>query len=238
MTLNPVKLAAAIQTQFKYHGWRFPFIAIDRLGTYWYRRWFGAKTFTFQGKTYSYFHHPYVLHVERIVESALVAELLQEYRDRDILEVGNVLWHYFPIHHDVVDKYEKSPNVMNDDIVDYHPSKRYDLIITLSTLEHVGWDEQPKEKDKVLRAIANLKSLLKDGGRLIATVPIAYNPYLDEYIKSGQTGFSEVHFLKRISKDNRWQEASLTEVQGLKFGEPYPCANGLAVGYYTHQASL
>jgi hypothetical protein len=225
--------ATALRLQFQNHGWRTPLVALHRLWTYQYRRCCGARTFQFRGRTLPYLYHPYILYVERTVEIPIVMDVIGGKFDKEILEVGNVLSSYYDFRHDVVDKYEKAPGVMNQDIVDFKPGKKYDLIVTISTLEHVGWDEQPKEKDKILRAIANLKSLLQESGTLVATVPMGYNPYLDDFIKSGQTGFSEVYFLKRISKDNRWQEATLAEVQNLKFGEPYLCANGLAVGIYT-----
>jgi hypothetical protein len=80
--------------------------------------------------------------------------------------VGNVLSHYFSVNHDVVDKYEKAEGVINRDIIDFHPSKEYDLIISISTLEHVGWDEDISDHkilhdpSKILRAIENLRGLL------------------------------------------------------------------------------
>lgn len=70
-----------------------------------------------------------------------------------MLEVGNVLSHYFPIHHDIVDKYEVCPGVINQDIADFLPQEKYDLILSISTVEHVGWDEQPQEPTKLLQVI-------------------------------------------------------------------------------------
>ncbi len=86
----------------------------------------------------------------------------------------------------IVDKYEKAIGVINEDICNFKPSKKYDLIISISTLEHVGFDEKPRDPCKVLRAIENLKSLLAVGGKLVAILPVGYNPYLDELIKSGK----------------------------------------------------
>ena len=43
--------------------------------------------------------------------------------------------------HDVLDKYEKGNNVINDDVVSFSTEVKYDLIVSVSTLEHVGWDE-------------------------------------------------------------------------------------------------
>src|SRR5690349_15642495 len=75
------------------------------------------KTFTFQGKTYPYFHHGYnrTWANERAVEIPIVWSPVLECRGK-ILEVGNVLGHYFPFDQAVVDKYEKGTNVINADI--------------------------------------------------------------------------------------------------------------------------
>jgi len=51
-----------------------------------------------------------------------------------------VLSHYFAVKHDIVDKYEIAPSVVNEDLVNFKPGKKYDLIVSISTLEHVGWD--------------------------------------------------------------------------------------------------
>jgi cyclopropane fatty-acyl-phospholipid synthase-like methyltransferase len=82
--------------------------------------------------------------------------------------VDDVLSHYYHITHDVVDKYEKGKNIINQDIVDFTPNERYDLIVSISTMEHVGWDETPCEPRKILRTLVNLKTLrLTVDGRVI-----------------------------------------------------------------------
>ena len=77
----------------------------------------------------------------------------QEISWKKILEVGNILSHYFSVNHDIVDKYEKDVDVINQDIIDYHPNKKYDLIVSISSLEHVGEDETPREPKKILYAL-------------------------------------------------------------------------------------
>ena len=153
----------------------------------------------------------------------------------EILEIGNVLSYYFSFPHTVVDKYEKSPGVLNEDVVDYVPGRTFDAIVTISTLEHVGWDEQPREPGKVRRAIEKLKGFVSPGGKLLATVPLGYNPEVDELVRSGTTGFDEVKFLVRVSARNEWREALLEEVASAKFGAPYSCANALAVGIFQNR---
>lgn len=219
-----------VRDGWRFHGARFPFILAHRAGVFAWRRWFGAQTFELAGRPHRYVIHPFILDNERAVEIALARDFLQG-RSGEILELGNVLSNYFVFPHDIVDKYEQAPGVRNEDIVTFAPGKRYDCIVTLSTLEHVGWDERPQEPDKVARAIARLKALLKDDGELLATMPLGYNPHVDQMVREGRTGFSEVRFLRRVSADNQWREARWEEVATARFGTPYPCANAIVVGY-------
>lgn len=120
------------------------------------------RGFVFQGKKYKYFYHRYnrTWTNERAVEIPIIREIWKENKGKEVLEIGNVLSHYFSVNHDIVDKYEKAKSIINEDVVNLKPSKKYDLIISISTLEHVGFDEEPKEPEKILRAIENLKNLL------------------------------------------------------------------------------
>jgi hypothetical protein len=110
------------------------------------------KTFIFNGKTYYYFVHKYntTWKNERAVEVPIIWDIVREHyrQGKRVLEVGNVLSHYFRIFHDVLDKYEVAEGVINQDVVDFKPAWKYDLIVSISTLEHVGWDEEPKEPEK------------------------------------------------------------------------------------------
>jgi hypothetical protein len=135
--------------------------------------------FIFQGKVYHYFYHPYncTYRNERAVEIPICWEIVKDARNKGqkILEVGNVLSHYFHVDHDIVDKYEKAIGIINEDVCNFKSSKKYYLIISISTLEHVGFDEEPRDPCKVLRAIENLKSLLAVGGKMVATFPVGYS---------------------------------------------------------------
>jgi SAM-dependent methyltransferase len=148
-----------------------------------------------------------------------------------VLEIGNVLSHYVPVSHDVVDKYEQGPGVLNTDVLEFDPGKLYDLIISISTLEHVGWDEEAREADKPIRAIDHLATLLTPGGTLMITLPLGYNSHVDEALQTDRHHLDEVIFLKRISRDNRWLEVTAPEVAGARYGAPFPSANAVAFGF-------
>lgn len=207
-------------------------MAVHRSFFYLRRRLFGPHHFQSHGLTYRYLYHPYILDNERAVEIPIVMEFLKDKLGSNILEVGNVLPNYYSFPHDIVDKYERAPGVINEDIVDYAPGKNYDSIVSISTLEHVGWDETPRDPEKFSRAVVNLQRILKSGGEMIVTMPLGYNTNLDRQIGDQQTGFPETYFLKRISKDNQWAEARLEEVASARYGSPFPCANALFVGVY------
>jgi hypothetical protein len=119
---------------------------------------------------------------EREVELALSKELLKRYSPGQILEVGNVLNHYLKINHEVLDKYEKWEGVINKDIVDFSPNRKYDLILSISTLEHIGLDEVPSNPEKTLPAIKKMESLLSKNGKLFFTIPWYHNEYLKKII--------------------------------------------------------
>ena len=85
---------------------------------------------------------------ERAVEVPIIFHVIARWPGRRMLELGNVLSHYGSVAHDVLDKYEVGEHVINQDVVEYQPSARYDMIVSISTLEHVGWDEQPRDPQK------------------------------------------------------------------------------------------
>lgn len=191
----------------------------------------GARCFEFQGERYPYFYHRYNITWtnERAVEVPIVWRVVSSSRRKRILEVGNVLQHYFPVAHDIVDKYDPSPGLIRADVVDFRSPEPYDVIVSISTLEHVGWDEQPRDPEKVVAAVDNLVSLLAPGGKLIATMPLGYNPNLDGLLATDRLKFSRTGFLKRISPDNLWREVPWEEVESARYDQPYTCANVLLV---------
>jgi SAM-dependent methyltransferase len=173
-----------------------------------YRRFTPKKTFSVQGKDYLYFYNLYNItwKNERCVEIPFVWQAIQDNANKTILELGNVLSWYFPIHHAVLDKYEVAEGVINEDIVDFNPPTKYDLIVSISTFEHIGWDETPREPQKILRAIKQVKCLLADGGKLVLTVPLGYNTALDEYLRDGSIRFTKQYFLQKGADNPAWNE--------------------------------
>jgi hypothetical protein len=191
------------------------------------------QSFVFEGKKYNYFcsFYNYTCENERIVEIPIIMEWVAKNKGKEILEVGNVLSHYFGFTHDILDKYEIAEGIINEDVIDFKPDKTYDLIVSISTLEHVGWDESLKDAKKIMHAVENLKGICNPaGGKIVMTFPLGYNPALDELLKNGLITLDEKYFLKRISKLNEWKQVSWNEVQNAKFGQPYRYGNAIVVG--------
>jgi hypothetical protein len=188
--------------------------------------------FNFDGQAYDYFFHPYgaTLRGERIVEVPIVLEELRARAAQRVLEVGNVLSHYVACRHDIVDKYERAPGVLNEDILDYRPAHRYDFILSISTVEHIGWNEYEREPEKAVQALAHMRTLLAPGGRMLVTLPWGTNPSLDRHIETPGCLFEELRFMKRVSRRNTWRQTTRASLAGARYGDPYPFGNVLVIG--------
>ena len=205
----------------------------NKLICYWLVRLTGRpSSFTFRGQSYRYFWHRYnsTWGNERAIEIPIALSFMAGVSPDKVLEIGNVLSHYGPVSHEVVDKYEQTAGVRNQDVCDFRSDKKYDLILSISTLEHVGWDEEPRDEAKVLRAFENLQSLLAPGGRLVVTIPLGYNTHLDRMIEDGRIAFTTHNYLKRNPRRNEWREVSESEVRHPLYDRQANCAHELLVG--------
>ena len=189
------------------------------------------QTFFLGNTEYSYFLHPYnhTWSNERAVEVPVAVRLLNSDKNATVLEVGNVLSHYFNLRHIVLDKYERSwlRPVVNQDLLEYKPMQRFDQIVSISTIEHVGWDETPRIEEAVLSGFRKVRSLLAPGGRALITVPVGYNTYLDRHVPDLIDHKTTLRCLKRIAKDNQWEEVDLRDALSCKYGAPYNNANAV-----------
>jgi hypothetical protein len=147
------------------------------------------ERFLFNGVDLPFYDHEYnsTRTNERAIEIPIAMHWLSEHADGVGLEVGNVLHHYFPdILTDrlVVDKYEVEDHVVNIDVMKI--SGIFDYIFTVSTLEHVGWDEPEERKlHGAMNALDHLFNHLAPGGQMLVSIPFGSNPALDYAILSG-----------------------------------------------------
>lgn len=168
---------------------------------------------------------------ERAVEIPLVwRELQRRGHSEGVLEVGNVLGHYFEIHHPVLDRYERHRTVTwNEDVVSFRPPFAPELVLSISTLEHVGRSETPRDPAKFARAVDTILGWLAPGGRLVFTVPFGYNPAVLEYLDASPAQLTALRCLRRITLDNLWEQASYEEVREVRYNGPFTCANAIAL---------
>lgn len=149
-----------------------------------------VDTFEFQGQTFEYFDHEYntTRLNERTVEIPVFLDWIRKQPGGSVgLELGNVLEHYVRRGWRVVDKYEKAPGVEN---IDAKKIKgEFDWIVSISTLEHCGFDGSEKlDIGYPYDALNHLRSLLVPGGKLLLSIPLGYNPHADWAIQNSKPG--------------------------------------------------
>lgn len=193
------------------------------------------KPFTWKTKSLLPFIHKYNMTWagERAVEIPIAMNYLSTTSPAKTLEVGNVLQHYSPVTHTIVDKFEHAAGVTNVDILDFQSGRKYDLIISISTFEHIGFDDDSTggSGQKIQNAINHCRDLLSDNGVLVITVPMGYNPELDAIIRANQWSASSRHFLYRTGY-TEWEETD----EKTAFLHPYRCrfpyANAIMVAEF------
>jgi len=142
-----------------------------------------------------------------------------------------VLSHYDDsLVHPVVDRYERQgrDNAFAEDAETFTHGAPYDLIVSVSTFEHVGQDDVPRDGQKILRTMLHVRGLLSPNGSLVFTAPIGYSPSLDRLVDHGD-GFLERWCLRRVNAQNEWVEADWNDVRETKFHQPYPFANAIVI---------
>ena len=196
-------------------------------------RFRSKRYFYFGDNEYEWFCHPYnfTWDNERAVEVPIALAEVEKYRGKRVLEAGNVLSHYVKPWWDILDKFERKNGVICSDIVDYHPVERYDLILSISTIEHVGFDDDVQDPEKPVEAIRSLRTCcLAPDGLLLVTIPLGYNPSLDEKLFAGTLGFDDVAYMKRVST-GRWLEVSKDELGDFSYGTRYIEASVVAFAW-------
>jgi SAM-dependent methyltransferase len=191
-----------------------------------------ARTFTFRGRELNLFYHAYNMTwaSERCVEVPIGRHFASQTSPEKTLEVGNVLSHYGPVQHDILDKFERGPGVINQDILSYKPAKKYDLVLSISTFEHIGFDDESEDSSarKIQEAVAACKRLLSAQGRLVITTPMGYNPELDQLLAQNALGLMGETYLKKYGRLD-WRECPKAEALQSRYREPFPYANAVAV---------
>ena len=190
----------------------------------------------FDGKEYKYFNHHYndTKQNERAIEIPIVNEYIKP--GISTLEIGNVLANYYTPQHKIIDLLEKAPNVINEDVSKFHLDEKFDLIFSISTLEHIGYnegmvcDDPEVDPEKIDRTMENIHKMLSKKGRFIFTIPINYNKELDNKILNNH--YSDLFEVEKMlflnkNREDDWQEASWNTASARPYNMPPGNANGI-----------
>jgi hypothetical protein len=194
------------------------------------------RTFVYKGEALPYVYHAYNMTwaSERCIEVGVGRWWVKRFPAAEVLEVGNVLSHYAPVQHRVLDKFEKGSGVINEDILTYRPKEKYSLIVSISTFEHIGFDDEAEGSSavKILDAIEACRGLLKADGVLAITIPVNYNPELDELIKSERLPSKARTFFFRQGYTD-WVETGQAEAMRARYKSPFPYANAIMIAEFS-----
>lgn len=144
---------------------------------------------------------------ERAVEIPVALSFLEKnyHPGVRVLEVGNVLGKLTKVPRDTVDKYEVAHGVINADILEFVPKIPYDVVVAISTLEHVGMDEADFRSGKFQLALNHLiTDCLSNDGRILVSLPLGYNREVDLFLQRRQSDFGRLDIMVRKSKLNEW----------------------------------
>jgi hypothetical protein len=239
---------------------------VEKTGQASMKEW--KRTFVFNKQEFYYnrirFNNP----TERAVEIPIAFNFLAALnKPASILEVGNVLSHYENhlserlgiTSRRIVDKFEVEVGVDNEDLMNLPSDKKYDAIVSLSTVEHIGqkgdpsggYGEQEENRDLEgpLKAIAKIYDLLAADGKALITVPFGklidgewYIQFSKEYLYllGKKYGIPKeavsVNCLKLIDRETNgssfnvlWEELDALELSYVEYGSPFSQANAIAV---------
>ena len=226
------------------------------------------KTFSFNKKKFYYNRIKSNNPIERAVEIPISFNFLADLqKPASILEVGNVLSHYENhlsemlgiTSRRIVDKCEVEVGVDNEDLMNLPSKKKYDAIVSLSTVEHIGqkgdpsgrYGEQAENGDLEgsLKTIAKIYDLLAPDDKTLITLPFGklidgewYIQFSKEYLYLLGKKYRipkeavSVNCLKLIDRETNgssfnvlWEELDALELSYVEYGSPFSPANAIAV---------
>lgn len=176
-------------------------------------------------------------HSERAVEVSAALHLYGTARAHggEVLEIGAVLPHYlrrWPANnHTCVDLYEQGHSIINENVLTWEPPHQYDLIICISTLDHLNG---PME---LWLALERMKSWRKPGGLLFVTLPanqpesVGGGPWLDALLRGpgAPSHALEASDMWRLDKvdpmQHLWEEVTGTKESPRGYNSPTYFAN-------------
>jgi len=175
---------------------------------------------------------------ERAIEIPLAIDFLSNYAQQDpITELGCVLPYYILKRgsHNVYDLTDKHPQCTRCDLRTLNDNDLKGVVVSISTLEHLGLAEYGIEKGSTDEGVALLKRILADARKYFITVPIGYNKTLDDFIL-GSCDLGECYVARTRNNPEEWEVVAKTALTNemKKFGT-YLKANTICVFIKTGQ---
>lgn len=169
---------------------------------------------------------------ERTIEVPIIEHYLDLHTHAKVIELGAVLQHYREVNFFVLDKFEAGDGILNVDILDFKPKKKFDLLVSISTLEHIGWDDT-KDSEKIVKVLAHIrKHVLSSTGKAVISFPLGYNPHLDQLIQTKKVKlFDRLEFMERYSHLNFWRMRLEPPVFPVTYNSRYNNAQMLGIGF-------
>jgi SAM-dependent methyltransferase len=229
-------------------------------------RW--KSTFLWNGQSLYYNRIDQNNLAERAIEIPIAFMFLAQLeRRQSLLEIGNVLSNYENALSDylglrsrrIIDKFEVALGVENIDLMELPSGEKFDAIVCISTVEHVGQGYAGHAEDHdfeaPLKAIAKIYDLLEPGGKALITVPFGklldggwYIQFSQEYLNllTSTYGIPAVgikpSYFQRIATElvdlnprQLWLQTEPEAMTETDYGWVYPYGNGLAVIELTKQ---
>jgi len=190
--------------------------------------------FVVNGRSFEYADSDYncTRQNERAVEVPIAMALLCHARafDGAILEVGAVLPHYRPgwpsDGHICVDLFEPYPGVINADVLTWQPSQLFDLIICISTLDHL------RDEDEFCTALERMRAWRKRDGLLLVTLPygqpawIGGGKWLEQMIDSEAIGSDVTWRMDKVDPlHHGWEQICDEQAPRRAYNHPTAYAN-------------
>jgi hypothetical protein len=141
---------------------------------------------------------------ERTIELPLGKYFIDKFKN-NIIEVGAVTPYYYECKHKVYDLHDPYKNCIRKDFSMCDIFYKNENVLSISTLEHIGFNDYSKQHGRYLKnrwceGFEILKKIVAYSKNYLLTIPIGYNPILDENIKQFDTKYI---ICKRID-NNEW----------------------------------